>query len=126
MKTRTILILSVLLSALFFAAPVASAKKRSEGGDTESRRRKGVELIDAKQYDQAIAEFSKEVEAAPGEPGAYRDRGTAYRVAARVAGGEGGGAPPAARVSAAAAEFLKGIELSPKEPRGYKERALTT
>ena len=46
-----------------------------------SRRRKGVELIDAKQYDQAIAEFSKEVEAAPGEPGAYRDRGTAYRVA---------------------------------------------
>ena len=85
MKIRTTLILSILLSALFFGAPVASAKKRGGGGDTEGHRRKGVELIDAKQFDQAIAEFTKEVEAAPGEPAAYRDRGTAYRAAARAA-----------------------------------------
>src|SRR2546429_6952126 len=122
MKTRTIFILSVLLSALFFAAPVASAKKRSEGGDTEGHRRKGVELIDAKQYDQAIAEFTKEVEAAPGEPGAYRDRGTAYRVAARAAVAAGDGPPPAAKISGAGGDFLKENERAPKEPLGDKER----
>jgi len=70
MKIRITLISSILLSALFLAAPVASAKKRGGGGDTESHRRKGVELIDAKQFDQAIQEFNKEVEAAPGESGA--------------------------------------------------------
>ena len=85
MKIRITLISSILLSGLFLAAPVASAKKRGGDGDSESRHRKGVELIDAKQFDQAIAEFNKEVEAAPGEPEAYRDRGTAYRAAGRAA-----------------------------------------
>ena len=52
MKIRTSLISSILLSALFFAAPVASAKKRGgDGGDTEGHRRKGVELMHAKLHD---------------------------------------------------------------------------
>ena len=77
MKIRTTFISSILLSALFFAAPVASAKKRGGGGDSDSHRRKGIELFDAKKYAEAIEEFNKAVEAAPDEPGAYRDR--AYR-----------------------------------------------
>src|SRR5205085_6199752 len=125
MKIRTPLIWLILLSGLFFAPPVAMAKKRGGEGDTEGHRRKGVELIDAKQYDQAIAEFSKEVEAAPGEPGAYRDRGTAYRVAARAAVAAGDGPASAAKFGAAVADFSKEIELAPKDPVGYMERGQT-
>jgi len=47
------------------------------------------------------------VEAAPGEPGAYRDRGTAYRVAARVAVAAGDGPASAAKFGAAVADFSK-------------------
>src|SRR5205085_11512448 len=82
MKIRTPLIWLILLSGLLFAPPVAMAKKRGGEGDTEGHRRKGVELIDAKQYDQAIAEPNKEVQAPSAHPEAYRDRGTPYRAPA--------------------------------------------
>jgi len=123
MKTRTTLTLSILLSALFFAAPVTNAKKR--GGDSDSHRRKGIELFDAKQFAEAIQEFSKAVEAAPDDPTAYRDRGTAYRAAARAA--EAAGDPGAAgqRYSSAITDFSKEIELAPKEAGGYVERSQT-
>src|ERR1700719_1381776 len=126
MKTRTIPTLSILLSALILAAPAVHAKKRGgDGGDSEGHRRKGVELIDAKQFDQAIVEFNKEVEAAPGEPGAYRDRGTAYRAAARAAELAGDQAGASAKYSSAVADFSKEIELGPKDSAGYMERAQT-
>ena len=126
MKTRTTLTLSILLSALFFAAPVTNAKKRGGGGeDADAHRRKGVELIDAKQFDQAIQEFNKEVEAEPGEPGAYRDRGTAYRAAAHAAELAGDQAGASAKYSSAITDFSKEIELAPKEAAGYVERSQT-
>ena len=80
MKTRTILILSILSSALIFAGPIAHAKKRGGGGggEADDHRRKALQFVDAKQFDKAIEEFNKEVEAAPGEPEGYRDRGTAW------------------------------------------------
>src|SRR5438477_334035 len=62
---------------------------------------------------------------APGEPGADRDRGTAYRVAARVAVAAGDGPASAAKFSAAVADFSKEIELAPKDPIGYMERGQT-
>src|SRR3989440_9588349 len=123
MKIRITLISSIVLSALFLAAPVASAKKHGGGGDTESHRRKGVELIDAKQFDQAIAEFNREVEAAPGEPEAYRDRGTAYRAAARAAELAGDQAGASAKYSSAGTDFLKKIELAPQKAARYIQRA---
>ena len=85
MKIRTSLISLILLSALFFAAPVSNAKKRGGGGDSDAHRMKGIELASAKQFDQAIAEFNKAVEGAPDDPRCYHDRGTAYRAAARAA-----------------------------------------
>src|SRR5205823_12516318 len=84
MKIRTTLTLSILLSALFFASPVASAKKRG-GGDSDAHRMKGIELANAKQFDQAIAEYNKAVEGAQHDPRCYHDRRTAYRAAARAA-----------------------------------------
>src|SRR5258708_1971011 len=94
MKTRTTLNLSILLSALFFAAPVTNGKTRGGGGDADAHRRKGIELFDAKQFAEAIQEFDKAVQAAPDAPTAYRDRGTAYRGAGGAAerAGDGGGA----------------------------------
>jgi tetratricopeptide (TPR) repeat protein len=125
MKTRTILTLSILSSALILAAPAVHAKKRGGDGDSEGHRRKGIELFDAKQYAEAIEEFNKAVEASPGEPGAYRDRGVAYRAAARAAEAAGDGGAAGARYSSAIADFSKEIELAPKDATGYLERAQT-
>src|SRR2546421_1211158 len=86
MKTRTILILSILSSGLILAGPIAHAKKHGgDGGEADDHRRKALQFVDAKQFDKAIEEFNKEVQAAPGEPEAYRDRGNAYRAAGRAA-----------------------------------------
>src|SRR5436309_2219491 len=124
MKIRNLIISSIAITLVFTAAPSLQAK-RSGGGDGESHRRRAVELVDAKQYDAAIAEFTKVVEASPGDPGAYRDRGTAYRAAARAAEAAGDAAAAGARYSSAIADFSKQIELSPKDPSGYGERAQT-
>src|SRR6059058_3284497 len=124
MKTRMPLILSIWLLGLVLAAPVVVAKKRG-GGDADEHRRKALQFVDAKQFAEAIEEFNKEVEAAPGEPGAYRDRGTAYRGAARAAEVAGDGGAAGARYSSAIADFSKEIELAPKDAAGYMERAQT-
>ena len=58
MKIRTLLISSILLSALFIAAPISSSKKHG-GGDSDGHRRKGIELFVATQFAEAIQEFGK-------------------------------------------------------------------
>jgi Flp pilus assembly protein TadD len=126
MKTRTILTLSILIAAFLVATPGANAKRRGGGGgDAEEHRKKGIELFDQKNYAGAIDEFNKAVQAAPGEPGAYRDRGTAYRAAARAAEAAADGPAAAARFDSAMADFSKMIELAPKDVTGYIERAQT-
>jgi Flp pilus assembly protein TadD len=124
MKTQTTLTLSVLLSALFFAAPVTNAKKRG-GGDADAHRMKGIELAGAKQFDQALAEFNKAVEIAPDDPRCYHDRGTAYRAAARAAELAGDQAGASAKYTSAVTDFSKEIELAPKNAGGYVERSQT-
>src|SRR5438105_946590 len=124
MKIRNLIISSIAITVVFTAAPSAHAK-RSGGGDGEGHRRKAVELVDAKQYDAAIAEFTKVVEASPGDPGAYRDRGTAYRAAARAAEAVGDAAGAAAKYASSVTDFSKMIELAPKDPAAYAERAQT-
>src|SRR2546428_7436317 len=111
MKIRTTLTLSILLSALFFAAPVASAKKRG-GGDSDAHRMKGIELASAKQFDQAIAEFNKAVEGAPDDPRCYHDRGTAYRAAGRAAELAGHPAVAAAKYTSAITDVTKAMHLA--------------
>src|SRR5690242_12922282 len=99
---KTTLTLSILLTGALLTAPEVYAKRHGGGGgEADAHRRKGVELIDAKQYAQAIEEFNKEVQAAPDEPGAYRDRGTAYRAAGRAAEAAGDGATSAMRYTSA-------------------------
>src|SRR5437773_56469 len=124
MKIRTTLTLSILLSALFFAAPVASAKKRG-GGDSDAHRMKGIELANAKQFDQAIAEFNKAVEGAPDDPRCYHDRGTAYRAAARAAELAGDQAGASAKYTSAITDFSQEIELAREDAARYAERSQT-
>ena len=64
MKIRTTLTLGILL-AMVFATPGVYAKRRGGGGDADEHRRKALEFVDQKQFDKAIEEFNKEVEAAP-------------------------------------------------------------
>src|SRR5260370_17751355 len=92
MKIQNLPILSILLAGLL-VAPVAQAKSRG-GGGADAHRMKGIELANAKQFDQALAEFNKAVQMAPDDPKCYHDRGTAYRAAARAAetAGDAGGA----------------------------------
>jgi tetratricopeptide (TPR) repeat protein len=123
MKTRILVITSILVAAAVCPIPIQA---KSKGGDgAEAHRRKGVELVDAKQYPQAIDEFNKEVEASPGNPEAYRDRGTAYRAAGRAAEAAGDWTTASARYQSALADFSKEIELAPKDASGYVERAQT-
>jgi biopolymer transport protein ExbD/regulator of sirC expression with transglutaminase-like and TPR domain len=91
----------------------------------DAHRQKGIELFHAKQFAEAIQEFDRAVQAAPNDPSAYRDRGTAYRAAARAAEAAGDGGAAGARYSSALADFSKEIELAPKEAAGYVERAQT-
>src|SRR5438270_3423209 len=125
MKIQNSSILSVLFVGLL-VIPVAQGKSRGGGGESGGdHARRGEELVNQKQYDAAIAEFTKEVQANPGDPRAYDRRGTAYRAAARVAAAAGDGAGASMRFVSAITDFSKEIELAPKSFIGYLERGQT-
>ena len=110
-------------SLLCFAAIQPCLGKPPKGGADHMQR--GIELAQQKQYDAAIAEFAKAIEANPKDPHGYTNRGTAYRQAARAAEAAGDAAGAATRYTAALADFSKLIELAPKDASGYLERGQT-
>src|SRR2546430_2285441 len=99
------IVVAIIVSVLIGPA---YAKSKKGGGDHLAR---GVELAQQKQYDAAIAEFDKAVEADPKDPRNYTNRGTAYRASGKFA--------------EAMADFSKAIEVAPQDYFGYMERSQT-
>ena len=65
----------------------------------------GVEAAKKRDYETAIAEFTKAIEAEPGDAKNYFNRGTAYRGANKL--------------NEALADFSKAIELAPQNVAAY-------
>jgi Flp pilus assembly protein TadD len=72
---------------------------------------RGADLAAKGQYDEAIAEFTKAIEANPKKPMYYNNRGNVYRAAEKL--------------PEAIADFSKSIELAPQDVTGYFERGQT-
>ena len=66
---------------------------------------RGVEAAKKRDYEKAIAEFTKAIEAEPGDAKNYFNRGTAYRGANKL--------------TEALADFSKAIELAPQDVAAY-------
>src|SRR5256714_13975472 len=84
----------ITVSFLWIAgAQIAFAKKPAGGGGGNHMQR-GIEPAQQKHFDDAVAEFTKAIEANPKDARGYANRGTADRQGARAAtagGGQGGG-----------------------------------
>src|SRR5213594_3312052 len=85
-------------SLLCFAASHVCLGKPAAGAASHMQR--GIELAEQKNYDGAVAEFTKAIEANPKDARGYTNRGTAYRA----------GNPP--RLPEAYADFSKAIEVA--------------
>jgi tetratricopeptide (TPR) repeat protein len=86
----------------------AGASKSSGASEHVNR---GADLAAKGQYDEAIAEFTKAIEANPKKPMYYSNRGNVYRAAGKL--------------PEAIADFSKAIELAPTDATGYFERGQT-
>src|SRR5438046_9955745 len=102
-------------AGLFGMASFALAKEKAgtpakeKAGAGISEYTKGNQLFESKQYEQAVAEFTKAIEANGKQPAFYENRGFAY-----IALEKG---------TEAAADFSKAIELTPKDERADMGRA---
>src|SRR5262249_56140322 len=103
---------------------VAPAKKPAAGGRGNHIQR-GIELAQQKHFDQAVAEFTKAIEANPKDTRGYANRGTAYRQGARAAIAAGDSEGASTRYQSALADFAKYIELVPKDASAYTEHGQT-
>jgi tetratricopeptide (TPR) repeat protein len=110
MKKQITRVFIGVLFATLVVGPL-QAKRRGGGGGGGDHLGKGVELAQQKQYDAAIAEFTKAIESDPKDVRAYTNRGTAYRAAGKVI--------------EALADFSKAIEMAPKDPLAYLDRSQT-
>ncbi|MGI8437160.1 MAG: tetratricopeptide repeat protein [Chthoniobacterales bacterium] len=90
-------VLIALLAALILMP--GSAQGARTAGDPGGHTNRGVKYARAKQYDKAIEEFTKAIEAQPKDPKNYRNRALAYRLSKEP--------------KKAAADYAKAIELSP-------------
>jgi tetratricopeptide (TPR) repeat protein len=102
----------VAMAALAVICGFAAAKEKTGGGKTGpgmAEYERGIQLFDAKQYDQAVVAFSQAILANDKEPAFYEDRGFTYLAMQMPAEG--------------AADFSKVIELAPNEERAYVGRA---
>ncbi|MFL6537801.1 MAG: tetratricopeptide repeat protein, partial [Chthoniobacterales bacterium] len=111
MNTRNTLMWSVALVALASMVQSALAQKKGGGGAGASHAQAGMQAAQAKNYDLAIAEFTKQIEAAPKDTKGYTNRGTAYRNAGKL--------------NEAIADFTKAIEVDPKDDLAYIGRGQT-
>src|SRR5215472_3292912 len=117
------LITFAIASALCCAVEVNGAKPAKGGGGNHIQR--GIELAQQKHFDQAVAEFTKAIEANPKDTRGYANRGTAYRQGARAAVAAGDSEGASTRYQSAMADFSKYIELAPKDASAYLERGET-
>ena len=109
--TKNQFTIATIVAALV-GAFIAPGQAKSKGGGDHTAR--GVTLAEQKQYDAAIVEFTKAIEAAPKDPRTYTNRGTAYRASGKL--------------KEAIADFSKAIELAPDDEIGinlpvYPERS---
>src|SRR5438874_12986797 len=81
-------------------APQAAANTRPNPNDPGGHSARGFEFAKKKEYDKAVEEFSKAIEAEPQDPKNYFNRATAYRGLNKF--------------TEAFADFSKAIELDPK------------
>ncbi len=112
MKLLTILpiVLLTSISGLLSAPSTAqAASKTSIAGDPGGHTNRGVKYAKKKQYDKAIAEFTKAIELQPKDPKNYRNRALTYRLM---------GEPKKAD-----ADTAKAIELSPESVKSYTANA---
>src|SRR6266567_2578678 len=106
-QTITIATTSLLC---FAASHVGLGKPAKPAGGAASHMQRGIELAQQKNFDAAVAEFTKAIEANPKDPRGYTNRGTAYRASN----------PP--RLPDAYADFSKAIEVAPDDAYTYKFR----
>src|SRR5437660_7889107 len=107
LNKRTIIIATA--SLLCFAGSHVCLAKPAAGAASHMQR--GIELAQQKNFDAAVAEFTKAIEANPKDPRGYTNRGTAYRASNRLPD--------------AYADFSKAIEVAPKDEVAYRERGMT-
>src|SRR4029453_3579135 len=103
---------------------LAKPPAKSAGGAANHMQR-GIDLAQQKNYQGAIDEFTKAIEASPKDARGYANRGTAYRQAAQAAQAAGDASGAATRYSSALADFSKAIEVAPKDEVAYRERGMT-
>ena len=72
-------VVAAFFVVLAFAAPDL-AQARSRGSDPGGHTNRGVRYARDKQYDKAISEFTKAIEAQPNDPKNYENRAMAYRL----------------------------------------------
>src|SRR5438874_10638640 len=107
LNKRTIIIATA--SLLCFAGSHVCLAKPAAGAASHMQR--GIELAQQKNFDAAIAEFTKAIEANPKDPLGYTNRATAYRASSRFA--------------EAVADYTKAIEISTKDHMAFRERGNT-
>src|SRR5215471_10904784 len=86
-QTITIATASLLCLATIHVCLGKPPAQKSADGSAHMQR--GIELAQQKNYEGAIAEFTKAIEANPKDPRGYTNRGTAYRQAAQAAAAAG-------------------------------------
>lgn len=89
-------------------APQAQGNTRPNPKDPGGHSARGVEFAKKKEYDKAVEEFTKAIEAEPQDAKNYFNRATAYRGLNKF--------------TEAFADYSKAIELDPKNTAGYVGR----
>src|SRR5438094_9299473 len=98
-------------AGLFGMASFALAKEKAgtptkeKAGAGISEYTQGNQLFESKQYEQAVAEFTKAIEANGKEPAYYEQRGFLYIALGIVAD--------------SAPDFSEAMDLTPKDERAY-------
>src|SRR5262245_7126454 len=80
----------------------------AQSADAGGHTNRGVEYARAKQYDKAIEEFSKAIEAEPKDPKNYVNRAQVYQVTGKA--------------KEAIADYARVIELEPKNKDAYANK----
>ena len=75
----------VAFSVAFVCAAPDVAHARSRDSDPGGHTNRGVRYARDKEYDKAIAEFTKAIEAQPNDPKNYENRAMAYRLGGKPA-----------------------------------------
>ena len=75
-------VITCLTASIFLLAQLGRTFAAEHGASGHNTR--GTELAQAKQYDAAIAEFTKAIQENPKDPLGYTNRGSAYRDAGRL------------------------------------------